>query len=1266
MARGRQARIILAIVAGTIGLAAQTPARAAPVTVKVVDISGPSPFAPDGCGVDITQLGSEYEPDLAVNPKDQRNIIAIWSQDKQISNVVATSQDGGEHWTQVLVPGLSKCTGGTADSAFDARLSFGSDGTAYLSSPVTDSKHGRLFWTLLVTRSTDGGLSWSDPVTIDQAGPWPALALDFPVLVADPRRSGTAYVVWSRFHDLFTAPAAPQFFARTTDGGVTWTPPAMIPITPQPNQTAFASQIRVLSDGTLINVFIQIPVDVAPIGPTGVWAMRSQDQGDSWSTPIFVADIPETVLTDPDNGRGLGRGGSSVTPSVAVGGNKEVYVVWHLIESTSSSRILFAKSLDGGATWSAPAALAVEGTQAFLPTVAVSPSGAVGVTYFDFRDNVSGDQQLTTDLWFRHSQDDGATWSETHVAGPFDIRPAPSPGGFPLGDYFGLQPIGRDGFGAVFVQTISPQTQGVTDVFFAQVQVPPAPQAGDGSGCTMSPGHTDSGHLFAWLIVSMLILWRTRRRWHLSGPWLLRACVPRHARDRDQKAAMKDSDASGRARSASSAFSSQLRAWPHTAALACALLLVTNSHPAQAGINVWTSHGPGGGSAKVLAVDPTSPETVYAGTDVGVFRSTDGAGSWVATNTGLISFHIAALMIARTVPSTLYAATDAGVFKSTDGARSWLAGNTGLTDRHVNAIAVDPATPDVLYAGTGSGQDGGGVFKSTDGASTWTAINVGLTRTVAVALAIAAMAPSTLYAATNGNPFIDGDRLVKSTDAGGSWQETSFNSSAVSIAIDPFDSRTLYFCRGGVFRSTDGASTWEAVTTGLNSTNVQALAIDPTTPSTLYAGAVDGGVFKSTDGALTWHAAQAGLGDTAVSALAIDPTRPRTLYAGGDGAFKSTDGADTWRPVNGGLTNTRVSAIAIDPIAPATLYSLTDGPSTGLFKSIDGATSWQPVTTFPSQGWPAILAVDPIDPTTLYAVIAGILSKSTDGGTSWAAANAGLLSFPVALAIDPISSATLYVAMDVGFAGPKVGGVFKSTDGANSWTQVLDERGLATIAIDPTTPTTLYAATGDGMLFKSTDGAGGWTTVAGLPSTAGPDVLVTSVLAIDPITSSTLYAGNLGGGVFKSTDGAGSWQAVNIGLADMHVGALAINPQAPATLYAGTDGGVFKSTDGAGTWSVFNTGLPDTFVFAIAVAPTTPGTLYALTDGSGIFEIEQVCVGDCHANGQVTIDELVTLVRIAIGSTSMSACDIGDVNHDGQITVNEIVTAVNLALEGCP
>ena len=189
---------------------------------------------------------------------------------------------------------------------------------------------------------------------------------------------------------------------------------------------------------------------------------------------------------------------------------------------------------------------------------------------------------------------------------------------------------------------------------------------------------------------------------------------------------------------------------------------------------------------------------------------------------------------------------------------------------------------------------------------------------------------------------------------------------------------------------------------------------------------------------------------------------------------------------------------------------------------------------------------------------------------SWTAINAGLtsaygLSAPsvFALAIDPSAPATLY-------ASTYAGGVFKSTNGGESWSAIntgFDTRYriiVSALAIDPSAPATLYAGTshdvefgpGDGV-FKSTNGGKSWSEInAGLTD---PSVLA---LAIDPRNPATLYAGTLGGGVFKSTNGGGSWSAVNTGLTSTDVIALAIDPSNPAALYAGTGGGVFKSTDG--------------------------------------------------------------------------------------------------------
>src|SRR5262249_39058384 len=149
-------------------------------------------------------------------------------------------------------------------------------------------------------------------------------------------------------------------------------------------------------------------------------------------------------------------------------------------------------------------------------------------------------------------------------------------------------------------------------------------------------------------------------------------------------------------------------------------------------------------------------------------------------------------------------------------------------------------------------------------------------------------------------------------------------------------------------------------------------------------------------------------------------------------------------------------------------------------------------------------------------------------------------------------------------------------DGAASWTAVNTglpalsfDTFLSALAIDPRTPSTLYAlgtlhAT-SGVLFKSTDSGANWT--ATISTGLRPGGLP---LAINPVTPSTLYAGTFGEGVLKTTDGGMSWTAVNTGPTTDFL-ALAINPVTPSTLYAGTFGeGVLKTTDGGGSWTVVN------------------------------------------------------------------------------------------------
>jgi photosystem II stability/assembly factor-like uncharacterized protein len=329
-----------------------------------------------------------------------------------------------------------------------------------------------------------------------------------------------------------------------------------------------------------------------------------------------------------------------------------------------------------------------------------------------------------------------------------------------------------------------------------------------------------------------------------------------------------------------------------SAALLVALANLAGGAPAvSAGVNVWTSHGPAGTNVNALAIDPATPETVYAGTGDGVFKSTNGGTTWNAANTGLpINADIAALAIDPVTPTILFAGTfHNGVFKSTDGGSSWTPFATGLGGggADVRALLIDPVAH-LVSAGT----QFGGFFQTPEGTDNWKVFNSGLNGNTAVfALAIDPAHHLTMYA---GAGVTGSAGVYRSTDGGGTWSPVFTAQGVLALAVDSATPTTIYAAASlGVFKSTDAGGHWTAINAGLetvlaSSGVINTLVIDPLTASTLYVGTDIGGVFKSTDAGGTWHTLNTGLTTLDVNSLAIDPAHPTTFYAGtqGDGVFQ--------------------------------------------------------------------------------------------------------------------------------------------------------------------------------------------------------------------------------------------------------------------------------------------------------------------------------------------------------------------------------------------
>ncbi len=401
--------------------------------------------------------GSAVEPFLAIDPTDPAHLIGVWQQDRWSNAganalVAGVSRDGGRTWTRNSAH-FSRCTGGSIanggdyERASDPWVTFSPDGTAYQISVSFNNSDQGAGKAILVSRTTDGGLTWDEPIALarDQDR---NVAVDKESITADPGDARLVYAVWDRLEGLDAVSRGPTWFARFFFAGA-WEPaawePARIIYDAPPDTQTIANQIVVLPDGTLVNAFLLITM-ISSQPERRVAVQRSTDKGVSWSGPIIINRSLTVGVTDPKNGRPV-RSGAIIPGIAADPSSGKLYVVWQDSRFSGGLRdaIALSTSIDGGLTWSTPIRLSQSpDVAAFTPAVAVSASGRVAVTYYDFRsDTPANPNSLLTSYWLATSEDAGATWQETAVAEGFDLRTAPiATEGYFVGDYEGLASVG--------------------------------------------------------------------------------------------------------------------------------------------------------------------------------------------------------------------------------------------------------------------------------------------------------------------------------------------------------------------------------------------------------------------------------------------------------------------------------------------------------------------------------------------------------------------------------------------------------------------------------------------------------------------------------------------------------------------------------------------------------------------------------------------------------------------------------------------------------
>jgi photosystem II stability/assembly factor-like uncharacterized protein len=310
---------------------------------------------------------------------------------------------------------------------------------------------------------------------------------------------------------------------------------------------------------------------------------------------------------------------------------------------------------------------------------------------------------------------------------------------------------------------------------------------------------------------------------------------------------------------------------------------------------------------------------------------------------------------------------------------------------------------------------------------------------------------------------------------------------------------------------------------------VKALAVDPTNPDIVYAGAASGGVWKSNDGGQTWDALWDTQESLAIGAIGTAPGTPSTIYVGsgewtpgfgasypGAGVYVSTDAGTTWS-VRPGCSCRRIGALVVDPADSSRLWICGDA---GLERSEDGGLNW----TLLRADTVTDIVFEPGSTSTIYIAVLGTgYFKSTDYGTSF----------------NPLPGAPT----GAGVAFPKMA-----------------------IGVSGAHGTGFLVIRSAGVIQTSTDGGASFTVIAGTHGTGYNGWC--DVVACAPDDENIIFSGGVG--LDRTADGGASWSGLPVH-ADQH--AVVFAPSNPNIVYFANDGGVYRSGDKGATLAKVSNGL---------------------------------------------------------------------------------------------
>ena len=607
-------------------------------------------------------------------------------------------------------------------------------------------------------------------------------------------------------------------------------------------------------------------------------------------------------------------------------------------------------------------------------------------------------------------------------------------------------------------------------------------------------------------------------------------------------------------------------------------------------------------------------------------------------------------------------AASGGIFVSDDEGLTWVPTFDDQSTPAIGDLAVAPSNPDVVYAGTGEANPGGGsetyfgtgIYRSDDGGSSWT--HIGLENSYFIGkIVVSPNDENTLYVAAMGKLYGHSNErgVYKTTDGGQNWQQILFisdSTGAIDLAINPNNPDEVYAAMwertrypnmrnyggptSGIYKTTDGGQNWTELQNGLPANGDDkgriGIAISPQNPSTLYAIYADRigylqGIYKTTDSGNSWTSLNTAFLDNMYSSYGwwfghiwVSSENENILFTGGLELYKSTNGGNSWEFSTGWDTHLDQHAMYFDT-ANDKIYLGNDG---GLFVSSNAGNSWTKYNNLPiTQFYTATVSGSSYFPT----YYGGAQDNGTlrGNGENWENILGGD-GFDVLINGDKIYAeyqyGALFVSNDGGITFEDATAGISSSDRIN-WHMP--------VVFEPYNPEIMYCGTH--RVYRSTNGGVSWTPISG-DLTDGPNGgnivfhTITSI-AVDPNNPSQIYAGTDDGNIHYTDDLGTNWHNITGTLPKRWVTSLTLSVDNPGTLFVTLSGyryddqyaHIFRTSDNGETWEDFSQGMPDIPVNDLLIIPIfvkgeTPENFFAATD-IGIFNRDEYTPWNYFSNG---------------------------------------------------